>query len=746
MSGPAHARGTLKENASMNAAERIDFASIMKPVVLRLLGEPLEKHHRGTEWRYRGRGSLKVDIAKGIWHDFEANIGGGVIEFIVRQLGCDHDGAVAWLQREDLLETPENPQESKKRFVCAYDYLSEDGKLIFQSVRYANPKTFRYRRPGFKSGEWIWNLRDVPLVPYQLPNLVEAVAAGATIFIPEGEKDAETLRALGFAATTNPGGAGKWPKEFSEFFKGANVIPIADNDEPGRMHADQVAASLNDAATRIRILDLGALWRECPPKGDISDWRAAVSGTHEEIAAKLKEMGERLPDWKPAGDEPSDNGDGQTEDGGDQPNNEAKLNEAEGLGDCERAWPVLDEAAYYGLAGDVVKAFDPHTEADPAGILMQFVTVFGNIVGNNPYYQVESDRHHTNLFCVQVGRSAKGRKGTAAGRVKAVTMSADKIWFDERTASGLSSGEGLISAVCDPVVKWDPKKKQVETVDPGVADKRLMITEPEFAIALSAMERHGNTLSPVLRNAWDGQRLQTLTRASPLKATGAHVSIVAHITETEARARLSRTEMANGFANRFLFCCVRRSKLLPHGGDFDDGVLADLCLRFKEVVDFARQVGRAKMTEEAVKAWSAVYPKLSREQPGLVGAVIARAEAQVIRLALIFALLDRRDAIAFEHLEAALAAWTYCEASALRIFGDSLGDPVADEILQALRQSAPSGMTRTDIYNFFGRHRHSDQIGAALRLLVKTGKVRSESRKTSGRPSETFFANIGGRT
>jgi len=150
---------------------------------------------------------------------------------------------------------------------------------------------------------------------------------------------------------------------------------------------------------------------------------------------------------------------------------------------------------------------------------------------------------------------------------------------------------------------------------------------------------------------------------------------------------------------------VKRSKLLPHGGDLNEGALADLRLRFKETVDFARQVGRIKMTDEAIEGWSAVYPKLSREQPGLVGAVIARAEAQVIRLTLIFALLDRRDAIAFEHLEAALAVWSYCEASALRIFGDSLGDPVADEILRAIRQSGRKGMTRTDIYNFFGRHR-----------------------------------------
>jgi Protein of unknown function (DUF3987) len=409
----------------------------------------------------------------------------------------------------------------------------------------------------------------------------------------------------------------------------------------------------------------------------------------------------------------------------------------------ERPWPVLDGAALYGLAGDVVKTLNPHTEADPVGILVQFLTAFGNLIGNNAYYQVESDRHHANLFSVHVGASAKGRKGTAAGRVRAVTMLADETWSDERTASGLSSGEGLINAVRDKVEKFDAKAQQFETIDPGVADKRLMITEPEFAGALSAMERHGNTLSPVIRNAWDGQKLQTLTKASPLKATGAHISIIAHITEEEARARLTRTEMANGFANRFLFCCVKRSKLLPHGGALPETELSDLTQRVKATVEFARQVGRVAMTAEAADAWAAAYPGLSAERPALVGAIIARAEAQVIRLALIFAVLDQKDTIAPEHLEAAMAVWAYCEASALRIFGDSLGDPVVDDILRALRQSTSSGMTRTEIYNLFARHRTSDQIGAALLLLRTKNRVRSETKETSGRPSEVWFA-VGG--
>src|SRR5262249_502094 len=193
------------------------------------------------------------------------------------------------------------------------------------------------------------------------------------------------------------------------------------------------------------------------------------------------------------------------------------------------------------------------------------------------------------------------------------------------------------------------RKNNVELiVDPGVADKRLLVTEAEFAGALSVMERHGNTLSTNIRNAWDGLVLQTMTKNSPLKATGAHVSIVGHITKDELRSRLTRTDIANGFANRFLFCLVKRSKLLPHGGDVDKAAMAKLGDRFTTAAKFATRVGRIKMTNEAASAWEKAYAELSAERVGLLGAVTARAEAQVIRLALIFALLDSNDAIGTE--------------------------------------------------------------------------------------------------
>ena len=404
------------------------------------------------------------------------------------------------------------------------------------------------------------------------------------------------------------------------------------------------------------------------------------------------------------------------------------------------AWPTMDEAAYQGLAREVVEAIKPHSEADPVAILIQFLALAGNTMGRTAYYLVEDDRHHTNLFAVLVGESSKARKGTSLGRVRAIMKVADQGWSDDRLKGGLSSGEGLINEVRDERREWNRKEGCEEIVDPGIADKRLMIVEPEFASALAVMERAGNTLSSHIRRAWDGDKLSTITRNSPLCATGAHISIVGHITIDELRARLTRTEAANGFANRFQFPLVRRSKELPFGGSLDHSVTLKFGEQLREKIASAQTIGRVEMTKAARTQWAAVYSKLSAAQPGLLGAVVARGEAQVVRLALIYALLDSSGQIDVPHLEAALAVWEYCEASAAFVFGDLLGDPVADEIARALQHAGAQGMTRTAIRDLFGRNRSGDRISAALALLATRGRARMEMRRTSGHPAKVWVA------
>ena len=188
------------------------------------------------------------------------------------------------------------------------------------------------------------------------------------------------------------------------------------------------------------------------------------------------------------------------------------------------------------------------------------MTLAGNAIGRSPHYQVESSRHRANLFAVLVGDSSKSRKGTSFERTKEIVKVSDESWCGDRIKGGLSSGEGFINEVRDPVQKYNTKEKMFEITDPGIADKRLMVVEQEFASVLSVADRQGNTISQNIRRAWDGNTLESLTKQSPLRATDPHISIIGHITFDELRARLSRTEMANGFANRFLYALVRRSK------------------------------------------------------------------------------------------------------------------------------------------------------------------------------------------
>jgi hypothetical protein len=399
----------------------------------------------------------------------------------------------------------------------------------------------------------------------------------------------------------------------------------------------------------------------------------------------------------------------------------------------------LEKAAYHGLIGEIVRFIQPETEADPAAILIQLLTMVGNAVGRGPYFKVEGDRHATNLFAVIVGKTSKGRKGTSYGRAKQLLDLAEPGWASSRIGHGLSSGEGLIAHVRDPVTRTETDKKggttQEVLVDAGVTDKRLMVVEAEFASTLRVMQREGNTLSPVIRQAWDGGRLQTMTKNSPLTATGALVSIIGHITADELRRNLDRTEAANGFANRFLFVAAKRSQLLPNGGrDLDFGPYAT---RLAAVLETARHIGQVCRTDAATRVWRKFYPKLSAERPGMLGAITGRAEGQVIRLSLLYALLDGQAFVDVEHFEAALAVWRYSEASAKWIFGDSQGDPVADEIMRALR-ARPEGMTRTDMRDLFDRHASSSNILRALHMLFSQGLVEVRKVRTGGRPAEIW--------
>ena len=408
----------------------------------------------------------------------------------------------------------------------------------------------------------------------------------------------------------------------------------------------------------------------------------------------------------------------------------------------------LGQAAFHGLAGEIVRRIEPHTEADPAALLFQLLAAVGNIVGHDKCFTADGARHHLSLYGVLVGQSSKGRKGTSWNHIANLICKVDPEWQQSCITNGLSSGEGLIWEVRDPIEETRPIRKggratgEYETfiANHGNPDKRLLIIESEFANVLKVMAREGNTLSPVIRSAWDSGNLKTMVKTAPAKATGAHISLIGHITRDELRRLLTQTESANGFANRFCWLAVKRSKCLSEGGAIHTVNFDDVVTELKGMVSFAEDFVEIERDAEAKQLWHAIYPELSEGKPGMAGAVTGRAEAQVMRISAIYALLDKSRLIRREHLEAAIALWEYCDQSARWIFGTTTGDRNADKILRTLHHS-PKGMTKTEISaEIFSRHTPSAEIDEALRLLYGLKMVDYQTESTEGAPLQRWFS------
>ena len=306
-----------------------DFARLIEPVAIFFWGDPNPKLTTAAEARWGARGSKSVDREKGVWYDHEAGIGGGTLDLVSRETGCTGHSAVEWLEEHGFANgaaprplrrpEPDAKPPPNRRIVAHYNYTDEAGALLFQVVRF-EPKYFVQRRadPG-EPGVWIWGLqagtytrrrrgkdwylrkkggesfgedREFPAspeaAPYHLTDLQEALAAERTVFIAEGEKAVDALRAAGLSATCSPGGANKWPAGFgARWFAGAHVVILPDNDEPGRKHAEMVAADLAGSAADVRLLDLPGL----PERGDVADWLQA-GGDAATLYALVDKLGE----------------------------------------------------------------------------------------------------------------------------------------------------------------------------------------------------------------------------------------------------------------------------------------------------------------------------------------------------------------------------------------------------------------------------------------------------------------------
>ena len=234
--------------------------------------------------------------------------------------------------------------------------------------------------------------------------------------------------------------------------------------------------------------------------------------------------------------------------------------------------------------------------------------------------------------------------------------------------------------------------------------------------------------------------LQVATKNFPNTATSPHISILGHISWEELNSIFKSVDAANGFGNRFLWVCVKRANVLPLGGNLKAGTLEPIVAKMRRAYDFARQnPGEMRFTPEAEAHWRKIYADLSGDRTGLVGAVLSRAEAQVRRLACIYAALDATQETRPEHLISAVAVWEYVERSVAYIFRENTGNPDADKILAALLK-AENGYTRTEISSLFNRHLSTERIDQALGALHALGFASKHESKTAGRPEQRWHA------
>jgi hypothetical protein len=475
------------------------------------------------------------------------------------------------------------------------------------------------------------------VIPFGLETLGD-LKPGSLVVLCWGEEDALSVRQAGYAAGSQPG-AGLLEPAYAKEFEGLEVVVFYDAGEE-REACEDTRKLLKAGAKSTRVVE----WPKDAPHG--SDVNGRLVDDLEDFEGWLAEM---IAAAKPPASLAVD----------------AAVRDGEpdayvaSIPDPP-SWPELAEEALCGLPGEIVEVVEPHTEADPVAVLASFLAAFGNAIGRGAFFRVGADTHHLKLNVGIVGDTSKGGKGMSWGYVRQLMHATDERWTTEKVLHGLSSGEGLIYAVRDRVESVN-KKGEKMVLDPGVEDKRLLALEAELAGVLKVMSREGNTLSPVIRQSWDDGALQTLTKNSPMKATDAHVSIIGHITKAELLRHLTETEAANGFANRFIWLMVKRSKELPFGGEWHKVDTAPLVKCLSSALEFASAPVLVTWGDSARKIWSEVYGPLSDGKPGLFGAVVGRAEAQVMRLAALYAAMGESHEIEREHLLAALALWEYSE-------------------------------------------------------------------------------------
>lgn len=404
-----------------------------------------------------------------------------------------------------------------------------------------------------------------------------------------------------------------------------------------------------------------------------------------------------------------------------------------------KMWPVLHSDAKYGLAWDIAKAATENSEADPVAVLMSALTYAATYFGRETCINISDNDHHARLFTLIVGATSAARKGTSAACVKKISAQANKLLIAKGLSvpqfinGSVSSGEGLTKLVRDESDERDSTGKPKWL---AASDKRALLIDSEFAQYCAVAKRDGNTASMVIRNAWDGEDLQPLTKSESIKATEAHINIIGHITLGELLEKMPRNELSNGAMNRFLITLVRRPKLVPSPLPTPPAVIEVLAKRLYAAVIFSQESIRAmELDDYARELWeNEMYRDLNTETGDrIVDDLIGRSDAYAKRLALVFALLDLSPVIRVRHLRAAQAIVKYRRDCVMYLYGQaSEGNDIGGRIMKALSDAPAHRVMHTDLKQIVGCKNERAKFAQAVEQLQAVGKVKIDIVK-SGR-------------
>lgn len=397
--------------------------------------------------------------------------------------------------------------------------------------------------------------------------------------------------------------------------------------------------------------------------------------------------------------------------------------------DTHRNAPRPDPACLYGLVGDVAGAGSANTEANPFAIAAAMLAYLGAAVGRGPFMPIGDDWNHARLFMVHVGRSSRGRKGTAKKliyRINNAVKALDEYLVPQVHRGGLSTREGLALMIHDG---YKEGKNEV----PAIVDKRLLVVESEFANILHQSKRDGNTLSAALRDAWDGTSIRPAVKTCRVWASDPHIGIIGDVTPSELRELMHARELTNGFANRFIFFWAEGDKVLPFPQYTPKDVVEALADRVAQVLRFAgadrhvdKDVIRMEFSPEAASLYARLYRGELRDRSAgehITGLLDRRAPV-LLRLAMLFALTDQTSVIAVAHINAAMAWVRYWVDSVKFIFQSAVDEASAaattDMAQRIVTYLATNGKaTRTELTKCcFGGHVSKATLDKALDELI----------------------------